>query len=82
MICFPMKISLLRKRGSYTRHIKSKRQAFVRKRVRAKELFLDSNRKPVNYLEQGGDMINSGICKDGCGWLTCEKTFGVEQKDV
>lgn len=45
-------------------------------------LDLENNRKPLDYKEQGGDMIHSGICKNGSGWLTREREFGVGQQGV
>ena len=47
------------------RHVRSKRQGFVRMRERAKRCGLcsENHRRPLDYMQHGGDIVNLGFCK-------------------
>lgn len=74
-----MKMDLLRERKvtSYVGHVRSKSQDVVRMCVCAKKwvLRLENSRKPLDYVTQGGDMINLGFYKGDHGCR--EKKFEV-----
>lgn len=74
-----MKMDLLRERKvtSYVRHVRSKCQDVVRMCVCAEKwvLGLENGRKPLDYVTQGGDMINLEFYKGDHGCR--EKKFEV-----